>query len=433
MAVRRAVVLGAYGLIGSACLRALKADGFEVVGVGRSRAAGLRSDPEVAWVGLDIARASAQDWAGLLDGADVVVNAAGALQDGARDRLAGIHEDAVAGLAEALRGTRTRVVQISAAGTSESASTEFLRSKARGDARLMRSNLDWVVLRPTLVIGPQAYGGTALLRAAAAVPLLFARVLPDSRVQTVSVDDVAQAVLRAARGELPSRAALDLTEAGTRSLAETIVAFRRWQGFPPWRFGVAVPRPLLRALAGVADALGWLGWRSPLRTTALRTLEDGVSGDPAAWLAAGGTPCRSLEQTLADLPSTGQERWFARMYLLFPVVIGTLSLFWTLSGLIGLAQREAAEAVLTERGLRASLATWAVVGGSVVDVALGLTVLWRPWAQAACLAMIAVSLSYLAGATLLAADLWADPLGPLVKVMPAVTLALVGVALLDDR
>ncbi len=431
--MRKAVLLGAYGLIGSACLRALKADGFEVVGVGRSMVAGLRCDPEVAWVSLDIARASAQDWISLLDGADVVVNAAGTLQDGARDRVAGVHEDAVAGMVAALRGKRTRVVQISAAGASEGASTEFLRSKARGDARLMRSDLDWVILRPTLVIGSQAYGGTALLRAAAAVPLAFARVLPDSPVQTVSVDDVAHAVLRAAQGELPSRAVLDLTEAGTRTLANAIATFRRWQGFPPWRLGVAVPRPLLRALAGAADGLGWLGWRSPLRMTALRTLEDGVTGDPAAWLAAGGAPCGALEDTLAHLPSTAQERWFARMYLLLPVVVGTLSLFWTLSGLIGLAQHGAAEAVLTSRGLRPSLAALAVVGGSGIDLALGLGVLWRPWARAACMGMAVVSLSYLAGATLLAADLWADPLGPLIKVLPALTLALVGAALLDER
>lgn len=431
--MRRAVVLGAYGLIGSACLRVLKADGFEVVGVGRSRAAGLRADPGITWVAQDVARASPEGWEALLDGADVVVNAAGALQDGTRDRLAGIHEDAVARMVDALRGSRVRVIQISAAGASEGAATEFLRSKARGDARLMRSDLDWVILRPTLVIGPQAFGGTALLRAAAAVPLVFARVLPDSPVQTVSVDDVAQAVLRAARGEVPTRAVLDLTEAGTRSLADTIATIRRWQGFPPWRLGVAVPRPPLRALARAADALGWLGWRSPLRTTAIRTLEDGVTGDPSAWLAAGGAPCRSLEHTLADLPSTVQERWFARMYLLLPLVLGTLALFWVLSGLIGLARRGAAEAVLTDRGLRSSLAGLAVMGGSAVDLALGLAVLWRPWARAACLGMVAVALAYLIAATLLAPDLWADPLGPLLKVLPSIILALVGAALLDER
>ena len=35
--------------------------------------------------------------------------------------------------------------------------------------------------------------------------------------------------------------------------------------------------------------------------------------------------------------------------------------------------------------------------------------------------------------TLLAPGLWADPLGPLVKVVPAIVLAVVALAILDDR
>ena len=47
--------------------------------------------------------------------------------------------------------------------------------------------------------------------------------------------------------------------------------------------------------------------------------------------------------------------------------------------------------------------------------------------------MIVVSLGYLAGATLYAPDLWADPLGPMLKVLPGLALALTAAALLDER
>ena len=73
-------------------------------------------------------------------------------------------------ITEAMRGTSKKFIQISAAGVSEDASTEFFRSKARGDAALAATDLDFVILRPALVIGSQAYGGIALLRAAAANP-----------------------------------------------------------------------------------------------------------------------------------------------------------------------------------------------------------------------------------------------------------------------
>ena len=232
---------------------------------------------------------------------------------------------------------------------------------------------------------------------------------------------------------MPTQTLADLTEPEARSFGETVHALRRWQGFPPWSRSIAVPMPLVWLLARGADALGWLGWRSPLRTTAIRSLQAGVLGDPAAWRAAGGPDCRSLAETLAAIPATAQERWFARLFLLMPLCVATLSIFWLLSGLIGLAEIGAAKAVLTTRGFSSSLAGVAALGGAVLDLALGLAVLYRPLAARACLAMLAAGLGYLLAATVFAPDLWADPLGPLVKILPASLLALVTAALLGER
>ncbi|WP_245447080.1 DoxX-like family protein [Methylobacterium sp. 17Sr1-1] len=51
----------------------------------------------------------------------------------------------------------------------------------------------------------------------------------------------------------------------------------------------------------------------------------------------------------------------------------------------------------------------------------------------AALAMIGGTLAYLAAGTVLAPDLWADPLGPYVKTLPAALLALVALALAAER
>jgi hypothetical protein len=59
--------------------------------------------------------------------------------------------------------------------------------------------------------------------------------------------------------------------------------------------------------------------------------------------------------------------------------------------------------------------------------------LHRRTAAFACWGMMAVTGAYLAGATLFRPDLWADPLGTLVKTIPAAVLALVALALLPDR
>lgn len=430
---KTAVVLGAYGLIGAACARALMARGVAVIGVGRSQVAERRALPMIRWIERDIARTPASTWAEDLADADIVVNAAGALQDGARDRLAAIHETAVFNLVAALEGRAVRFIQISAVGATVEASTAFLRTKARGDAAVMASPLDWVILRPALVLGPQAYGGTALLRAAAAIPCIGVSLDGDPPIQTVALSDVAEAVVEAALGAIPARTVADLAEARARPFSQVVAALRGWLGFPRPKVTVRLPMWLLTPVGWLADGLGWLGWRSPVRSTALSVLRGGVMGHPTAWPAAGGRPCRALEETLDALPATAQERWFARLFLLMPIAVACLAVFWIGSGAIALAMRSTAEGVLLARGVPPALATATVVGGAAVNILLGAAVLARRWAQPACLAMVAVSAAYLVGGTIVAPDLWADPLGPLMKVLPGAVLALVTAVMVAER
>lgn len=429
----RVLVLGGYGLIGSACMRALAGAGFEVTGMGRSAGAARTCDPAAHWVIRDIPTVTAAEWAALLAGVDVVVNAAGALQDGGRDDLEAIHVTAIRQMIAGAAGLPLRFVQISAAGAAVDAATPFLRSKARGDALIAAQAPDWVILRPTLVIAPEAYGGTALLRAASAMPGVLPRVLPQALVQTVSVADLAAAVVAAARGQVPSGTVADLTAAEVMRLPELAVAMRRWQGFPAPVWSPRVPDGALRLVGHLADGLGRLGWRSPLRSTALRTLRDGVRGDPAAWAAAGGAPCRGLAQVLAETPATRQDRAFARVSLALPLAIGVLAGFWLLSGLIALAQVTAAMGVLANTALPRWAVALMVTGGALADIALGALILWRPWARRAALGMVALSLAYLAGSLVTAPQLWLDPLGPMVKVLPGAALAAMVWLLLEDR
>lgn len=425
------VVLGAYGLIGAAIVRSLTARGHRVTAIGRSDRPN-RPDAD-AWRFFDIGQQSVDGWRNALVSADVVVNASGALQDGARDNLTAIHETALQRVVAALQGTSTRVVQISAAGVSEQATTEFFRSKARGEAALLASGVEATILRPTLVIAPTAYGGTALLRAASSLPWFLPRVLPKAQIQCVHIDDLTEAVVDAVEGRLSNTAPIDVTGSGSLTLPDVLARMRRWLGFDDAKLAIPVPAFALRILSAGADLAGRLGWRAPLRTTAATVLRDGVTGDADALPRAGGRPCRSVDEVFQTLPATTQDRWFARAFLLLPVAILTLSLFWIASGVIALWQTSAAADVLVGRGMAVAPAFAMVIGGAFLDIALGAAIVVRRLAKPACLGMILISLSYLGGGTLLAPDLWVDPLGPLVKVIPTIVLTLFTLAFLDDR
>jgi uncharacterized protein YbjT (DUF2867 family) len=430
----RVLVLGGYGLLGLEIIRALRRAGHRVVGFGRSPEAGRRLLPDLSWNHGDmLGMVRPEDWISHLQDIDAVVNAAGALQDGPRDDLQAVHDTAIRALIAACdqRGVK-RFVQISAPGASRGARTVFLASKGAGDEAVRASSLAWTILKPGLVISAGAYGGTTLLRALAAFPLVQPVMLQDARIQTVAGADLGEAVQAVLAGEVATRRDYDLVEDQPHTLGDIVKSVRRWSGRDDALWQWRLPRWIGFTLGRAADLAGWLGWRSPMRTTALRSLADGVTGDAGPWRAAGGFALKSLDETLRNLPSTAQERTFGRAQLVFPALLLTLSAFWLASGVIGLVQRDAAEAVLAGR-VGEGPAEWLAGGGIVADLLIGWGLLWRKWTRRAAWASIVVAAGYLAAGTWLTPELWADPLGPFVKVLPAMALALAVAALVEER
>jgi uncharacterized protein YbjT (DUF2867 family) len=421
--IRRVLVLGATGLIGGASLRDLSAHGFAVSALAR------RPPPPgpggVDWRAGDLNRLTTPEaWAPLLRGIDAIVNAAGVLDDGAGDDARRVVVDAVTALVAAADAANARlIVQISAVGADEASPEPFMRLKAEAEAAIRGGRVPHAILRPGLVVGPIAYGGSALLRALAAAPFAVPATTPDALVQAVGDDEVAEVVRACLSGAIPPGATHDLVEDEPRPLAEVLRLFRALHGLAPAPI-LAVPEPIAGPVGWVADALGRLGWRSPLRTAARRLAAAGVVGDPAPLRAARGRGFRSLPETLARLPTSPQEAWFARLYLLKPVLIGLFAVFWVASGVIALFAADAAAAILSARGAPDALARAVVFGGAALDVAIGLAGLFARHLGRAALASVALSLAYLAGGTLFAPDLWADPLGPLVKILPVIALGL---------
>ena len=75
-------------------------------------------------------------------------------------------------LYEAARASGTRlIVQISARTDGSAAETPFLSTKRDADAALKASGVRFVILRPAVVIGRNAHGGSALLRALGGLPV----------------------------------------------------------------------------------------------------------------------------------------------------------------------------------------------------------------------------------------------------------------------
>ncbi|MBS1240209.1 MAG: NAD-dependent dehydratase, partial [Proteobacteria bacterium] len=241
-------------------------------------------------------------------------------------------------------------------------------------------------------------------------------------------------VLRAVREPQACSGRFDLVEAEGRPLGAIIALHRSWLGFSPARIRLVLPAMALRPVSFFADLLGWLGWRSPLRSNSMAALIHGVKGDAAQAACLLGREPLTLPAALAALGPAGKaDRWHARLALLFPVALAALVLLWLASGALGLVRPEAAARLLVDGGMEPRSALFAVIVGSLTDLAIAAGLLFRASLASALRVSILVALAYLVGSLAIRPDLWLDPLGPMVKVIPAIMLSLACLAMSGER
>jgi uncharacterized protein YbjT (DUF2867 family) len=429
----RVLVIGATGLVGAAVVARLLNEEHELAGVARNISRAARRLPDVRWIALDIARAtSADDWLPHLQGMDAAVNCAGVLQDSPGDSVAGVHEHGMAALFAGCEqaGVR-RVIQISAIGIDRETPTPFSRTKLRGDIALTRQDFDWVILRPSVILGRAAYGGSGLIRGLAALPML--PVMPDmAPLQVVQLDDVAKTVLFCLDPNAPSRVTLELAGPERQSFTEIVGEYRRWLGWNDARLW-HVPRWLSSTLFRLGDFAGLLGWRPPLRSTARLEIARGAVGDPAEWMRLTGIKPRGLRAALASEPASVQERWFASLYFLKALIFVMLPLFWIATGLISIGPGHDAGTELMRDGGAGALSGPLVIAGGVADIAIGVAIAMRRTTRLGLYAALALTALYVLAGSVLLPQLWLDPLGRLLKTVPIMVLNLVAIGILADR
>jgi hypothetical protein len=324
------------------------------------------------------------------------------------------------------------VVQISALGEPEIG--EFIAAKHRLDAALAQLDLDWVVLRPTLVYSARgSYGGTSLLRALAATPMmLFMPMGGAQRVRPVALEDVALAVVAALSRAQAVRQVIDLVGPEVLSYRDYQRAWRAWLGI---RGGVeiSVPRWAMLVSAEIAERVN----DGALGRSMFRMLEAQLIGDehalPRMQALLDMTP-RALDKALAETPAQVQDRWHARLHFLAPALRMTLALTWIASGVLGVALPSSSYApVLAATGWSEHTLTWLAQSAGVLDLLLGLGLLARIKPKRVLQLMLLSVLAYTALLGVLAPTLWLDPWGGLLKNGVLVIALLIALATVASR
>ena len=209
-------VFGGSGFVGRYVVRALAQRGWRVRAavrrpdlagqlqpygaVGQVMAVQANLRPEFRW---SVERA--------VEGADAVVNLVGILSQWGKQTFASVQSEGAAVVAEATKAAGiSSFVHMSALGANADSASLYARSKAEGEAAALSAVPGAVVVRPSVIFGPDDsfFNKFALMAT-------FSPVLPlvgggKTRFQPVYVVDVAEAIARAVEGGATAGATYEL-------------------------------------------------------------------------------------------------------------------------------------------------------------------------------------------------------------------------------
>lgn len=136
----------------------------------------------------------------VLGGADAVVNCVGILNEKGKSTFEALQAEGAARVARlSAEAGITRMVQLSAIGADLESDSDYARTKAAGEAAVLEHQPNAVILRPSVVFGPEDQFFNRFASMARFGPML-PLVGADTKFQPVYVDNVAEAAVIALEG-----------------------------------------------------------------------------------------------------------------------------------------------------------------------------------------------------------------------------------------
>ena len=157
-------------------------------------------------------------------GADVAINLVGILFERGRQRFDTVQSYGAEQVALAASAHGARMVHVSAIGADEHSASGYARAKAEGEKAVLAARPDAVIVRPSIMFGPEDdffNKFAAMARMLPALPLVGGG---ETKFQPVFVGDVAEAIARAVDGDARPGTVYELGGTEVRTFKE-LMAF----------------------------------------------------------------------------------------------------------------------------------------------------------------------------------------------------------------
>ena len=253
---RLVTVFGGSGFVGRHLIRALCKRGYRIrVAVRRPDLAGhlqpLGRVGQIHAVQANLRHAGSIEAA--LRDADAAVNLVGIMHESGKQRFTEIQALGAERVALAAANSGIRLVHMSALGADAQSASRYAKSKAEGEQRVLAAKPDAVIMRPSIIFGPEDSffnRFAAMARLSPALPLIGGGL---TRFQPVFAGDVALAFADAVDGKARPGTIYELGGPEVRSFKELMQMMLALIGRK--RLLVPIPFPIAKAMGAIAGIL----------------------------------------------------------------------------------------------------------------------------------------------------------------------------------
>jgi uncharacterized protein YbjT (DUF2867 family) len=270
------VVTGATGFVGQEVVKQARAEGHAVRAI-------VRDPKEAQWLGerygVELFHGNvlyAPSLEGSLQGANCIIHLVGIINEWKENTFERVHKQATTHVVDAAKKAKVkRYLHMSALGTRANARSRYHQTKWAAEEYVRKSGLAWTIFRPSVIYGPQDKSINVLAKLIRRLP--FVPVLGDgnSKIQPVSVENVAKCFVAAIKNDSTIGKIYDLCGPEAFTWNELYDKLLKFHGLRKPK--LHLPLPVARVQAAVFESI--LPNPPFNRDQLIMTKEDNV-GDP---------------------------------------------------------------------------------------------------------------------------------------------------------
>jgi len=251
MTIKQVCVIGGAGFVGSSIVRKLDAAGYQVKVLTRHRE---RAKHLILLPHVQVQTCHLNDTTALthcLKGCDAVINLVGILHETKQHTFESVHHQLPKRIAQICQDLGIkRLIHMSALQSSASAPSQYLRSKASGEAALsaFHKTINITIFKPSVIFGREDSFLNLFASLIKVMPIIFL-AKPAARFQPIWVEDVATIFVNSLQNDDTYAKSYDLAGPSIYSLQELVQKVMRV---------LNKPRPIIGLTDKLSMAQAWL-------------------------------------------------------------------------------------------------------------------------------------------------------------------------------